>query len=196
MGQIGEQPNGKGWRYDFLRDAQSRLISILEVKENLQFLDIGCGTGWSLGKIAKLLDNQGSFYGVDLSPKIIEKAKNNFSGRPNFHFVKANAESIPLEDGSFDIIICTNSFHHYLHPDKVVHEMYRLLKTGGKTFILDPTADNWIILIGDKIMRLIEPEHVKLYSSKEFQRLFENANLRYIASESIKARSKVHIGQK
>ena len=73
-----ESFDGKGWRYDYLRKAQSSVISLLDIKENMNFLDIGCGTGWAIGQVAKLVDNKGSFYGVDLSPKMIEKAKENF----------------------------------------------------------------------------------------------------------------------
>ncbi len=188
--------DSKGWKYDYLRNAQSKLISLLDAKENIHFLDIGCGTGWAVGEAAKLVDYKGMFYGVDLSPKMIEKAKSNFRGKDNFHFIQANAESIPLNDDFFDIIICTNSFHHFLHPDKALHEMYRLLKKGGKIYILDPTADNWIVKIADKIIKLIESEHVKLYSTNEFQQLFENASLRYVTSQTIKMSSKVHIGEK
>jgi ubiquinone/menaquinone biosynthesis C-methylase UbiE len=124
--------DSKGWKYDYLRDAQSKLISLLDVKENVHFLDVGCGTGWAVGEAAKLADYKGMFYGVDLSPRIIEKTKSNFRGKDNFHFIQANSESIPLNDDFFDIIICTNSFHHFLHPGKALHEMYRLLKKGGK----------------------------------------------------------------
>ncbi len=188
--------DGQGWRHDYLRDAQSRLIALLDVKKDVRFLDIGCGAGWAVGEVARLVNNQGLFYGVDLSPKMIEKAQSKFSGKGNFHFIQANAESIPLDDDSFDIIICTNSFHHYLHPDKALNEMYRLLKKGGEIYILDPTADTRIAKVVDKIIKLVEPEHVKLYSTKEFQQLFENAHLRYAASETIKANSKVHAGVK
>ena len=188
--------DSKSWRHDYLQDAQSKLIALLDVKENVRFLDIGCGTGWAVGEIAGLVDNKGLFYGVDLSPKMIEKAQSRFNGKDNFYFLQANAESIPLDDDSFDIIICTNSFHHYLHPDKALNETYRLLKQGGKIYILDPTADTLLATAADKVIRLMEPEHVKLYSTKQFQQLFENARLRYVTSETIKAYSRVHIGEK
>jgi ubiquinone/menaquinone biosynthesis C-methylase UbiE len=188
--------DSNGWRYEYLRDAQRKLISILDIKEGFNFLDVGCGTGWAVGEIAKLVSNNGSFYGVDLSPKMIEKAKDKFSDRTNFQFLIANAESIPLNNNFFDVVICTNSFHHYLNPDKALNEMYRLLKKGGKIYILDPTADKWMIKVADKIIKLFEPEHVKLYSTTEFQRLFENAKVKYINSKKIKASSKVHIGEK
>jgi ubiquinone/menaquinone biosynthesis C-methylase UbiE len=188
--------DGNGWKYEYLRKAQSSVVSLLEMKESVHFLDVGCGTGWAIGEVSSRVNERGEFYGVDLSLKMIEKAKENFSGKNNFHFIKANAELIPLDGDFFDIIICTNSFHHYLHPDKALLEFQRLLKNGGKLYILDPTADTWIIKIADKLHKLIEPEHVKMYSSKEFQQLFCHAGLTYSAVESNYAHEKIHVGKK
>src|SRR5215471_12408989 len=61
----------KNWRNDYLRNAQSQVISLLNLQLGVHFLDIGCGTGWAVGQVAKRLDDQGLFYGVDLSPKMI-----------------------------------------------------------------------------------------------------------------------------
>lgn len=191
-----ESLDGKGWRYEFLRHSQDSVISLLDIKENINILDVGCGTGRALGLAAKLANNKGSFYGVDLSAKMIEKAKENFKGKRNFHFIKSNAESIPLKNYLFDIIICTNSFHHYLQPDKALKEMHRLLKLGGRLYILDPTANAWYIKIYDKIMKLLEPAHVKLYSTKEFKKLIIGADLKYVGCKTIKWHQKVHIGKK
>lgn len=188
--------DGKGWRADYLREAQSTVIDLLDVRVGIHFLDVGCGTGWAVGEVAKLVDDQGLFYGVDLSPKMIKKAEDNFYGRKNFRFVQANSESIPLDADWFDSIICTNSFHHYLHPALALHEMYRLLKTGGKVYVLDPTADTWVTKVADKIIKFVEPEHVKLYSTQEFQQLFQAAGLKYSTSGKIQAHQKVHIGEK
>jgi len=189
------EADGKGWVYHYLRTAQAELISILDLKENVHFLDIGCGTGWAIGQAAQVVNEQGEFYGVDLSPKMIEKAKENFRGHNNFHFIEANSESIPLNDNFFDVIICSNSFHHYLHPDKAMKEIRRLLKPGGKIFILDPTADTLFIKFIDKIIKLVESAHVKMYSTKEFKQLMTTAELQYLESRTIKG-EKVHIGEK
>ena len=187
--------DNNGRNSKFLRAAQRKVISLLNVQDNVHFLDIGCGTGWAVGQAANLVNGKGLFYGVDLSPKMIEKAKANFSGKDNFHFLQANSESIPLDDNFFDIIICTNSFHHYLHPDKALKEMYRLLKKGGKPYILDPLADLWIIKFVDVLAKLKEPEHVKFYSTKEFQQLFEQAGLKY-SSVATNWYQGIHIGEK
>ena len=191
-----ETVDGKSLKYDYLRSAQLGVISLLNLKENVCMLDIGCGTGWALGQAANLIDGKGTFFGVDLSEKMIEKAKENFKGRENFHFIKANAEEIPLEDNQFDIIICTNSFHHYFHPDKALKEMYRLLKTGGKLYLLDPTVDNWMIRQIAKGMHIFIRDIVNLHTSKEFGKIITRAGFKYIGTEKIKWNQKVHVGEK
>ena len=188
--------DGKGAMFDYLRKAQSSLISIIDIPVNPVFLDIGCGTGWAVGQMAKAAGNVGMFYGVDMSQGMIDMAQKNFYGYDNFHFIRANAESIPLDDNSFNIIICTNSFHHYLNPDKAMQEIYRLLIPGGKIYILDPTADSLLIKFIDKIIRIFEPQHVKLYSTEEFKKLMVNSGLKYSGSKEIAPREKVHIGEK
>ena len=191
-----ESYDDKGWMHNMLRKAQSTTVNILDLKENINLLDVGCGTGYAMGEAAQLVNCKGEFYGVDLSSKMIEKAKANFNGKNNFHFLTANAESIPLDDDFFDIILCTNSFHHYLHPDKVLKEFYRLLKKGGKVHVLDPTVDKWYMRIIEKIIKLFEPEHVKLYSTKEFKQLFSSAGLSYSTPEIKSGHDKIHIGEK
>ena len=186
----------KSWRNDYLRAAQSKVISLLNIQPGVHFLDIGCGTGWAVGQVAKLVDDQGSFYGVDLSPKMIEKAKSNFRGRDHLFFTQANVESIPLDSDFFDSIICTNSFHHYPNPAKALNEMYRLLKSGGKVYILDPTADTRLMKLIDKIIKAIDPEHVKMYSTKEFQQMFSEVGLKYLNSKLVNGRESIHIGAK
>ena len=188
--------DGKNWKYEYLRKAQKSVIALLEVNENIHFLDVGCGTGWAVGEAAELTKGKGIFYGVDLSEKMIEKAKENFKGRDNFHFIKANVESIPLEDNFFDVIICTNSFHHYLNPDKALKEMQRLLRKNGKLYVLDPTADSLIIKAIDKIIKLLEAEHVKMYSTKEFKDLYKKAGFKYISPNIKGSHQKIHIGEK
>ncbi len=189
--------DAKSPRREFLRNAQRKVISLLEVRPGIHFLDVGCGTGWAVGQVANLAERKGEFYGVDLSPKMVQKARENFRGRNEIHFLQANVESIPLDSDYFDILICTNSFHHYPRPERALAEMHRLLKKGGMLFILDPTADSWAYRVADKAVKIIEPEHIKMYSTKEFEQMFRDAGLRTITSEEIRATSKeIHAGEK
>jgi ubiquinone/menaquinone biosynthesis C-methylase UbiE len=127
---------------------------------------------------------------------MIEKAIHNLGDRDNVRFIRADVESIPLDDNFFDIVICTNSFHHYLNPVKALKEMCRLMKKGGKIYILDPTADAWVIRILDKIAVWLEHDHVKLYSTGEFESLFNSAGLRYTETKKRNLHQRAHLGEK
>ena len=191
-----ETVDGKSVKYGYLRSAQLGVISLLNLRENVCMLDIGCGTGWALGQAAKLVDGKGTFFGIDLSEKMIGKANENFKGTENFHFFKANAEEILLEDNQFDIIICTNSFHHYFNQEKALKEMHRLLKPKGKVYILDPTVDNWVIRQIAKCMHLFIRDKVNLHTSKEFGTIIARAGFNYLGAERIKWNQKVQVGEK
>jgi ubiquinone/menaquinone biosynthesis C-methylase UbiE len=168
------------------------------IQEGLHFLDIGCGTGFAIAEAARKVGGHGQFFGIDLSTKMIEQAKRKFDGIGNFTFIESNAESIPLESNFFDVIICTNSFHHYYHPQKALGEMYRLLKNSGKVYILDPTNDGLLMKIMERFMKF-GPEHAKLYSSREFESLYVQTGFRYLGhfpDVKFNIGTKVHIGEK
>lgn len=188
--------DSKTKRNDYLRKAQNDVIALLEIGENICLIDVGCGTGMALGFAAERNSWKGTYYGVDLSEKMIEKAKENFKGKENFHFIQANSESIPLPDNFSDYIICTHSFHHYFHPVLALKEMHRLLKPGGKIYLLDPATD-WIMMkVIDKILRATDKAHVKMYSTKELKNMFSTAGFKYLYNKPIMGPVKVHIGEK
>ena len=188
--------DGTGWKSEYLRRAQRSVIDLMEIGENPTVLDVGCGTGWALGQIAALRDGKGEYYGIDLSAKMIAKAIQNFQGKRNFHFVQAASDTIPLPADFADAIICTNSFHHYYDPGKALREMRRLLKRGGRTYILDPTADNLIARIWDRAARLLDRSHGKFYSTQEFREMIVASGLTYVGKQEPNIIDMVHIGEK
>src|SRR5271169_5975178 len=117
-------------RFDFFRRLQKGLLSMLELGTNSIFLDVGCGTGWAVRHVA--VSTRAKAYGIDLSEMMIERAKAAAAGIENAHFQQGTAEALPFTDRFFDFIICTMSFHHYLHPSRAVSEMARTLKPGGR----------------------------------------------------------------
>ncbi len=183
-------------RFNYFRFMQKRLVSLLEPKENQHLLDLGCGTGWAVRYAARLVNEQGEFYGIDISPKMIEKARTSSADYQNVHFYQASADQLPFEDNFFDFIICSNSFHHYFSPDRVLSEAFRVLKPEGRIYIMDPTADGPIMKMIDKWTKKKDPAHVKLYSTKEYRELFVGAGLNYISSKLITPPLKIHIAEK
>jgi ubiquinone/menaquinone biosynthesis C-methylase UbiE len=178
-------PTYEDKRFDFFRRLQKRVLSLLEVRDGSTLLDIGCGTGWAVRAAAGMVGSAGRACGIDVSPGMIEKATRAAQGVGNARFQVANSEELPFESDSFDFIMCTMSFHHYLDPGKAVGEMARVLKPGGTVCIVDPTADSFIFTWADEVMKRREPEHVKLYSTREFIQFFEGAGLRHVASRGV-----------
>jgi ubiquinone/menaquinone biosynthesis C-methylase UbiE len=182
--------------FGFTRWTQKKLISLLPLGKNPYLLDIACGTGWAVRYAASLTRGRGEFYGVDISSGMIKQAEAGSPSYPNVHFCKSKVEKLPFENDFFDFIISSNAFHHFSNPEKALREAHRVLKPKGRIYILDTTADNFFMRMMDVLSRKLEPAHVKLYSTREFHTLFENAGLRYVTSKPAILFLKVHIAQK
>jgi ubiquinone/menaquinone biosynthesis C-methylase UbiE len=183
-------------RFNYFRYMQKRGFSIVNLRKGINFLDLGCGTGWAVCYVATLLEEQGNFIGIDISKRMIEKAIENASGLKNVRFYKASSEKLPVQDDFFDIIICTNSFHHYPNPVKALKEAYRVLKEKEKIYILDVTADDFLIKWIDKMIRKKEKGHIKFYSTVEYKNISLQGGLRYIKNKLITYPLKIHIAEK
>jgi ubiquinone/menaquinone biosynthesis C-methylase UbiE len=87
-------------------------------------------------------------------------------------------------------------FCHYLHPDIVLAEVFRLLKAGGKIFILDVTADDCFIANINRRVQRKEKAHVSFYSTPAYKEMFSGSGLRYLRSIRITYPLKLHIAEK
>jgi ubiquinone/menaquinone biosynthesis C-methylase UbiE len=184
-------------RYDFMRYMQRRTINIMPIFKGTSLLDIGCGTGWALERAAKLAFNQGNFQGIDISPGMIERAAERSKENSALEFRIADAKQLPFAEKFFDLIICTNSFHHYMNPEVVLREVSRVLKPKGRIYITDFTADGPINRLINNRQKTREVAHVNFYSTKEYQSLFAEAGLRYIGRKRIAPlMMKTHVGEK
>lgn len=102
--------------------------------ENERTLDIGCGTGILSDYFAK----SALYIGIDLvsQPGLAAFATASTT------FGLGNAETIPLKDESINLVVCLDSFEHYLHPLKAAKEFYRVLKPNGTLFLSIPNYAN------------------------------------------------------
>ncbi len=112
------------------KHARSLYESVLNRLDELSFnnlLDVGCGTGNLLKLISSRYDTQ--IAGVDLTPKMLNIARIKLGDEVDLKI--ADSEELPFDNDKFDMVICTDSFHHYPHPDKVLGEIKRVLKQDG-----------------------------------------------------------------
>lgn len=98
-------------------------------------LDVGCGTGFLIELLTK--QRPARYCGADLSDEMIRVAKEKqIDGA---EFVVSSADKLPYPDETFDIVTCSQSFHHYPYPQKAMQEAKRVLKSGG-LYILSDTG--------------------------------------------------------
>ncbi|NOT02335.1 MAG: methyltransferase domain-containing protein [Phycisphaerales bacterium] len=106
-------------------------------------LDVGSGTGTFAGLVAESAHPAriiGLDYAANMCVRASAKSRDSAeSRRPAF--VNGDSEHLPFADGSFDLITCANSFHHYPHQQEVVVEMKRVLAPGGRLIIIDGFRD-------------------------------------------------------
>lgn len=100
-----------------------------------RLLDCGCGPGTVTMNVADLGFN---IVALDRSPQMLEKTRLNFKNRRiTAEIVQGDAEDLPFEDNSFDVIISQHMTWTVPNPQKVMDEWFRILKPGGKLIYAD-----------------------------------------------------------
>lgn len=151
-------------------------------------LDVGCGTGKLLSVLAR--DKHATkLVGLDYSTVMVEKFQQKIDeigsdGRHVFG-IHGDSEHLPFRDGTFDILTCCNSFHHYPHQANVVAEFRRVLKPRGKMILIDGFRDNVIgSVIFDLGVTFIEKD-VHHASWREFRDMMEAARFTTIHQKKV-----------
>lgn len=127
-----------------------------------KILDVGCGTGEVLRDFIKYGARPENCAGIDLLPDRIKRAK---TYSPNIDFKCGNAETLPYDDGGFDIILCFTVFSSILDGkmrQRIASEIFRVL-----------TPDGFIIWYDFHIDNPNNPD-VRGIKKKEIYRLFPN----------------------
>ncbi len=145
----------------FYQAIHKRLLEYVDLPVRSNVLDIGCGTGRLLERLAnQFSDLRGT--GLDLSSQMLHVARRSNHHHPRLIYIEGKAESLPFAEDQFDAVFNTLSFLHYLSPQQVFGEVARVLSPSGRFYLVDLTSiystqQEFILLTGGGI-RLYNPQ--------------------------------------
>lgn len=150
------------WWFVARRDLAIQFLSQV-IPADARILDVGCGTGKGQESFGTL----GSVYGVDFSQDALEFCHQ----RGLLRVARADAQALPLQDNSLDVVVTLDTIEHVPDDQKAIAEIARVLKPGGHLLINVP-AYQW--LWGPHDVALM---HFRRYSRSQVRKLLTDNGL-------------------
>lgn len=136
-------------QYDIMNDLMSMGIHRLwkrftidasGVRPGNNVLDLAGGTGDLTAKFSRLVGPQGKVILADINSSMLKVGRDKLRDKglvQNIEYVQANAEELPFDDNTFDIITIAFGLRNVTEKDKALRSMYRVLKPGGRLLVLE-----------------------------------------------------------
>src|SRR5918999_3470365 len=167
-----------GWKkygkdmFRWMAPISDQLIKSAGISIGQTVLDVATGTGQPALTIAKIVGRNGKVIGVDLSPEMIEVAKEEaaYLGLTNkVHFQVVKDESLSMfSDNTFDAIVCRNGLMFMPDPVKALKAFLRVLKPGGRSSVTvwsSPDKSPVMRAVMKEISKHVPPDLEKLPST-------------------------------
>ncbi len=111
-----------------------------QIPEGAKVLEVAPGPGYFAVELARLHDFEVT--GLDISRTFVDIARENArAAGVRIDFRHGSASKMPFPAGSFDFILCRAAFKNFTEPVRALNEMHRVLKPGGKAWIIDLRRD-------------------------------------------------------
>jgi len=147
-------------------EMREEAIGMLDIDEDDRVLDVGCGTGFAT---EGLLERTENVHGLDQSVHQMEKAWAKLGKHDPVQFARGDAERLPYQTDSFDVIWSSGSIEYWPHPVAALREFRRVVKPGGQVLVVGPNNPKSSIAqkVADAIMLF--------YDDEEADRMFSEA---------------------
>jgi ubiquinone/menaquinone biosynthesis C-methylase UbiE len=168
------------------------LIRVAALRPGERVLDVACGTGVVTRLASQEVGDTGTVAGLDVNPGMLAVARSATPPRMTIEWHEASAETMPVPDASFDVVLCQMGLQFM--PDKpgALREMRRVLARGGRLVLNVPgPTPRLFTIMGEALARHIGAEaagfvnHVfSLHDTAEIQSLVGGAGFHDVSVQS------------
>lgn len=115
---------------------ESELIRRYGLGPDISVLDAGCGTGEGSARLAACFPGA-QVLGVDILDQHLELARQRHAAlAPRLRFEHQSIFELPADDGTYDLTVCRHVIHSIPHTDRVLAELTRVTKPGGRLHLI------------------------------------------------------------
>ncbi|HEX4478765.1 MAG TPA: class I SAM-dependent methyltransferase [Polyangiaceae bacterium] len=157
-------------------DALRLLVTESGATSDDTVLDVACGPGLVVGAFATVVRHA---TGIDVTPAMLARAREITAGQSNTTFDCGDVTQLPYADGAFSIVVSRLAFHHFRDPLRVLLEMRRVCRSGGRVVVSDLTAsdDSRKADAFHEMETVRDPSHARALTASELAALFDRAGL-------------------
>lgn len=150
-------------------------IAKVEIDSDFVILDVGCGGGKTVNRLAQLAP-QGKVFGIDYSPDMVEyskKVNKKLIAQNRAEIVEGSVEKTGFPDGYFDLVTAFETYYFWTSFPDALKEINRVLKQDGKLLLVNEMIQDGVYEI--KHAKLIQETHVHLIPLEEIRRVMQSA---------------------
>lgn len=135
------------WEWFTSRAAEAELDRLVleTASEGCRVLDVGCGTGYNLGRLHRLGVPFESYRGVDLTDSMLGIARLHYAHEARAAFVESDLLDLRGAPERYDLVLCTWVLSHLENPRDALDIAYGLLAPLGSALILTLTRPRWYV---------------------------------------------------
>ncbi len=139
--------------------AADDLVGIAGLQAGQRVLDVACGTGVVTRLAAERVGAAGAVAGLDVNPGMLAVARSHTQPDISIDWYEASAESMPLPDEAFDVVLCQMGLQFVPNKLAALREMRRVLGTGGRAVITVPgPKPPMFAIMTNALARHLKPE--------------------------------------